>query len=140
MVLFSIRNCRGGGYGNGRAFVGCEKAEERRISSAVAPDSGVSSWRWILLTRLFLTAACRCVVVDEYGISEPVPGLGVGDQVRHSPRRVGRAIFHLFVLVAVDKASVHWGIPLITRTFVLESLVVVGAAFEDLAAFLDIRL
>ena len=80
------------------------------------------------------------MAVDEYGVLETAPRLGVSNQVMHSPRRVGCAIFHLFVLVAVDKASVHLGVLLITGTFALESLVAVGAAFEDLAAFLDIRL
>lgn len=79
------------------------------------------------------------MAVDEYGISEAVPGLEVGDQVRRSSRRVGRAIFYLFILVAINKASVHLEVPLITGTFALESMVAVGAAFEDLAAFLDIR-
>lgn len=80
------------------------------------------------------------VTVDEYGVSEAVPGLGVSNQVRHSPRRVGCVIFHFFVLVAVDKTSVHLGVPLITGTFALEFPFAIGSAFENLATSLDIRL
>ncbi len=80
------------------------------------------------------------VAVDEYGISEAVLGLVVSDKVGHSPRRVGRAIFHFIVLVSVDKASIHLGVPLVTGAFSLELPVAVGSGFESLVDSFDIRL
>lgn len=80
------------------------------------------------------------MVVDEYGFSEAVPRLVVSDQVWYSLRRVGRAIFHFFVLVAVYKASVHLDVPLVAGDFSLELSVADGSAFEDLATSFDIRL
>ena len=69
-----------------------------------------------------------------------MPGLVVSDQVRHFLRRVGRAIFHFFVLIAVHKASVHLGVPLVAGDFSLELSVADRSAFEDLVSSFDIRL
>lgn len=80
------------------------------------------------------------MAVDEYGVSEAVPGLGVSNQVRHSPRRVICTISYFFVWVAINKASVRLGVPLVTGTFSFELSVAIGSAFEDLATSLDIRL